>query len=239
MPSGLGCLPAFASSGAGARNETKRKDLPTSSRREIPAIQFFGLTRTSRYLGGAAMAAGGGAAGRSSPGRPAAYRLYRIHLEIKSGKCPNTRELAQALEVSSRTIERDIAYLRDMFQAPLHFDPKRRGYIYTEPSFEIPPLELQEGEVAALAVAARLLAQDLQTPIAPVAERALQRLIALLPGKVMIAPNQLEAALSFAPNTGAAAAELVRERFDQLMTAILNEKTVDSVYWSASRQEDT
>lgn len=185
------------------------------------------------------MAAGGGAAGRSSPGRPAAYRLYRIHLEIKSGKCPNTRELAQALEVSSRTIERDIAYLRDMFQAPLHFDPKRRGYIYTEPSFEIPPLELQEGEVAALAVAARLLAQDLQTPIAPVAERALQRLIALLPGKVMIAPNQLEAALSFAPNTGAAAAELVRERFDQLMTAILNEKTVDSVYWSASRQEDT
>lgn len=185
------------------------------------------------------MAAGGGAAGRHSPGRPAAYRLWRIHLEIKAGKYPNTRQLARTLEVSPRTIERDIAYLRDLFQAPLHFDPTRRGYTYTESSFEIPPLELREGEVAALAVAARLLAQDLQTPIAPVAERALQRLISLLPGKVFIAPNDLEAALSFAPSIGAPAPELVRQRFDQLMPAILNHKTVEAVYWSASRQAET
>lgn len=160
-------------------------------------------------------------------------------MEIKWGRYPNTRELARRLEVSPRTIERDIAYMRDVLRAPLHYDPVRRGYTYTEPHFEFPPFELQEGEIAALAVAARLLAQDLHTPIAPVAERALQRLVSLLPGKVFMAPHDLEQALSFAPTSGAVAADLVRQRFDELMTAISSNKTVEAVYYSASRQAET
>lgn len=171
----------------------------------------------------------------SRPGRPAAYRLWRIHMEIQRGNYPNTQDLADKLEVSHRTVERDLSYLRDMFQAPLQYDPNRRGFFYNEPSFSLPPLELSEGEITALAVAARLMAQDLHTPIAPVVERVLQRLVTLMPGKLLMAPGDLEQALSFGPDAGAAAAGLVRQRFEQIMAAITSKTTLRAVYYSASR----
>ena len=60
-------------------------------------------------------------------------RMFYINKLIKAGKCPNTPELSEALEVSVATISRDIEFLRDRLRAPIVYDPARRGYIYTEP----------------------------------------------------------------------------------------------------------
>ena len=45
-------------------------------------------------------------------------RVLMIDEAIRSGAYPAIADLARKSEVTKRTIERDIEYLRDMYQAP-------------------------------------------------------------------------------------------------------------------------
>jgi predicted DNA-binding transcriptional regulator YafY len=71
--------------------------------------------------------------------RPPLARLLTIDAAIGNGSCPTATALALQLEVSPRTIYRDIDLLRDQLHAPLVFDPRRNGYRYTEPNYRCPP----------------------------------------------------------------------------------------------------
>src|SRR5437867_740271 len=62
--------------------------------------------------------------------RPLWRRLQAIHHEIKDGRHPNTSSLARQLNVSSKTVQRDIDYLRDELQAPIEFRREENGYAY-------------------------------------------------------------------------------------------------------------
>lgn len=63
------------------------------------------------------------------------WRLLRIDEEIRAGRYPTAEKLAALFEVSRRTIERDIEFLRDRYNAPIDYDAKRRGYFYASETF--------------------------------------------------------------------------------------------------------
>jgi len=46
-------------------------------------------------------------------------RILMIDDAIRSGSYPSVAKLAKKSEVNERTIERDIEYLRDMYEAPI------------------------------------------------------------------------------------------------------------------------
>ena len=48
---------------------------------------------------------------------------------------------------------RDIDFLRYDLGAPIAYDPRRRGYVYTEPNWVMPSVRITEGELFALMVA--------------------------------------------------------------------------------------
>jgi len=64
--------------------------------------------------------------------RPPLARMLRIHQAIQEGKYPTAASLAASLEVSSKSIHRDLEFMRDRLQLPLEWDPRRFGYFYTE-----------------------------------------------------------------------------------------------------------
>ena len=64
-------------------------------------------------------------------------RVFFFHREILKGNYPNSRTLADHFEISTATSKRDINYLRDRLCAPLHFNPQRNGFDYTE-GFHLP-----------------------------------------------------------------------------------------------------
>ena len=74
-------------------------------------------------------------------------RIARIDEEIRSGRFPNSEELAAKLEVSSRTILRDIDFLRYSYDAPIKYDPINRGFYYTEANFFIKSVMLSKEEL--------------------------------------------------------------------------------------------
>jgi len=75
------------------------------------------------------------------------WRLSFIDDAIKSGRYPNTEDLAKKLEVNTRTIARDIEFLKDTYKAPIEYNPKERGYYYSEPNFFIKSVLLSDEDL--------------------------------------------------------------------------------------------
>lgn len=83
-------------------------------------------------------------------------RFLWFHGRIKAGVHPNAAQLARQFEISCRTAQRVIEFMRDRLRAPLEFDRARNGYRYTDRSFELPGIVLTEENVVAVALAVRL-----------------------------------------------------------------------------------
>ena len=95
---------------------------------------------------------------------PILERIVKIHAEIKSGKYPNVGELAKRLEVSIPTINRDVDFLKNRFNAPIEYDAKKRGYYYSE-DFDMPLNSFSPEDLQTLFCAKMLLSSYEGTPV--------------------------------------------------------------------------
>src|SRR5208282_2921251 len=96
--------------------------------------------------------------------RPPLKRVQVIDSTVRREPLPNARTLARELEVTPRTIQRDIEFMRDQLDAPLEFDNVRNGYYYTDPSYRLSYFQVTEGELVALLVSAHVMDQYRGTP---------------------------------------------------------------------------
>lgn len=109
--------------------------------------------------------------------RPA-DRLFQIILMLRHGRIVTARALAEVLEVSERTVYRDIA---DLIRAGAPIDGEagvgyrlRRGY-------QVPPLMFTADELAALAIGAKLVRAWTDPALGKAADAAMARIEAVLP----------------------------------------------------------
>src|SRR5208282_4740728 len=91
--------------------------------------------------------------------RPPLERMLRIHQALQSGKFPNASTLAREIEVATKTIHRDIEFMRDRLNLPIEFNPGKNGYFYTGEVSAFPTMQITEGEIFALVVAEKALQQ--------------------------------------------------------------------------------
>lgn len=102
----------------------------------------------------------------SPPGGHAAMaRIFRIHSRLAQQRDVTAKSLADELEVSSRTIKRDIECMRDRCQAPIAWDPVNCTYRYTAPCPFLPMLRLEADEALALVLAGETFAAWKGTPL--------------------------------------------------------------------------
>lgn len=158
-------------------------------------------------------------------------RYAAIDRAIRSGRHPNARSIARELEVSPRTVQRDIERLRLHHGAPIAYVPERHGYAYTDPNFRLACSDLTEGELLALLLAERVLQQYRGTPYAEVLAAAFARLSAGLDARVTIDLSHLGGLQSFRTT---APADIEPGRFETLLAAIRDRRRLEFAYWSAS-----
>jgi predicted DNA-binding transcriptional regulator YafY len=118
--------------------------------------------------------------------RPPLRRLLDIDRLLRAGRYPNARGLAAELEVSRRTLYRDLDFLRDSWGAPVEFSPWHNGYYYTNPDYPLPRLRLTEGELTALFLAEQVMHQYRGTPYEHDLATAFRKLTARLPHTVAL-----------------------------------------------------
>ncbi|MCW5559771.1 MAG: WYL domain-containing protein, partial [Verrucomicrobiae bacterium] len=129
--------------------------------------------------------------------RPPLDRMIQIHGILQAGKYPNCTTLGRDLEVSTKTVQRDLEFMRDRMMLPLEFDPTRNGYHYTENVESFPTLQITEGELFALLVAEKALQQYRGTPFEARLVGALKKLEQALPDAVSLNLSQWEQAITF------------------------------------------
>lgn len=117
-------------------------------------------------------------------------RLLRIDELIRKSERQTAQSLAEATEVSERTIRSDIAFMRDRFQAPIE-STKSGGYRYTDPDWRLPSIPLAEGEVFALLLSARVLTAYSGSIYQELIESAFSQLAKRLPEQTWVDLQQL------------------------------------------------
>ena len=107
-----------------------------------------------------------------------ADRLFQIVQHLRGGRLVTAQILAERLEVSERTIYRDIA---DLQGTGVPIDGEAGvGYLMRE-GFDLPPLMFTRDEIVALVAGARLIRAWGGTGMAKAAEEALVKINAVLP----------------------------------------------------------
>ena len=148
--------------------------------------------------------------------RPPLERMMEIHESVNRANYPNASTLARKMEVSTKTIHRDIQFMRDRWDLPIEFDPSYNGFKYTRPVDSFPMLQINEGELFALLIAEKALQNYRSTVFEKRLSAAFQKIAESLPDAVSIHLNEWDEALSFR-HTGEAEVEV--EIFDKVSQA--------------------
>jgi len=163
--------------------------------------------------------------------------MLRIHHAIQTGKHPNATTLAAEMEVSTKSVHRDIEFMRDRLGLPIEFDPRRNGYYYTQEVSSFPTLQLTEGELFALLVAEKAIQQYRGTTFERPLMSALRKMADSLPEPVSLHFADWDRAISFRTSIEPL---LNLEVFDQLARATASRQQLEICYRKpGSREAET
>jgi len=162
--------------------------------------------------------------------RPPLARMLRMHERLKAGRYPNCRKLADELEVSSKTVQRDIDFMRYQLGLPIEYDQLHFGFYYSEPVANFPNVEISEGELIALYIGQKALAQYKGTSFEAPLSTAFRKITDGLRDTISMTWSDLDSAVSFR-STGRATADI--HLFEQLSHAVFKQVEIRFDYKKA------
>src|ERR1035437_7883211 len=164
----------------------------------------------------------------SSPlSRPPLERMLRIHQALQAGGFPNASKLAREAEVSTKTIHRDVEFMRDRLNLPIEYDASRNGYSYTGEVSAFPTMQITEGEIFALVVAEKALQQYRGTSFEKPLLSAIKKMEQALPDTISLNLADIEHTISFRTR---AEQILNLEIFDALAKATAHRRQLELTY---------
>jgi predicted DNA-binding transcriptional regulator YafY len=87
-------------------------------------------------------------------------RYQWLDVQVRGGRYPNAVSLACKFEISSKTAQRNIDFMRDRLAAPLEYNASKKGYRYTDERYELPRLFASQEEILAVLIAQHLLSRN-------------------------------------------------------------------------------
>jgi predicted DNA-binding transcriptional regulator YafY len=160
-----------------------------------------------------------------------ADRLFRIVQFLRVGRLITARRLAEKLQVSERTIYRDV---RDLQLSGMPIEGEAGiGYLLRQ-DFDIPPLMFTRSEIEALVLGARMVSGWGGAEQGEAATQALHKIEAVLPPDLR---DKVDQTLLYAPNFPVRA-ELKRS-VDVLNAAALDRKFIEFSYTREDTQQSS
>ena len=158
-----------------------------------------------------------GNARRGNTRRPL-ERIFAIHEAIQRGRFPNCRQLAEQIEVTQKTIQRDITFMQNDLGLPLNYDRKQHGYFYERPVHEFPLMRYSVEDVVALFLARKAVEPLQGTALEATLRDSFKRLSGALQGEVSFRWSDLDEAFSV-KDAGVVPADV--RLFEKLARAVL------------------
>jgi proteasome accessory factor B len=160
--------------------------------------------------------------------------MLRIHQAIQSATYPTAESLAADLEVSAKSVYRDVEFMRDRLDLPVQYNARQRGYEYSEPVSAFPTVQITEGELIALLVAEKALQQYRGTPFEKPLVSAFQKMASYLPETISLNLEEWGHTISFRTS---AEPVLDLQVFDALARATAQRQQLVLTYRKPGRRE--
>ena len=160
----------------------------------------------------------------------------RIHQTIQSGKFPNATTLAREIEVATKTIHRDLEFMRDRLNLPVTFDHAHNGYFYDGEVSAFPTMQITEGELFALVVAEKALQQYRGTSFEKPLLSAIRKMEQALPDTISLNLADIEQTISFRTR---AEPILDLKIFDTLAKAVAQRRQLELSYRKPGAKTET
>jgi predicted DNA-binding transcriptional regulator YafY len=161
--------------------------------------------------------------------RPPLLRMIRIHELLSAGRFPNCSLLAREFEVSAKTIQRDVDFMRDQLVLPIEYDSARHGFAYKRAVGQFPLITVSEGELVALLVAQKAVEQYRGTSFEKPLQTAFQKLVSSLGDEASVSLHELSEAISFY-SAGVPLGQI--NVFELLTEAVMSSQLVEFDYLS-------
>jgi proteasome accessory factor B len=129
--------------------------------------------------------------------QPQLTRLHALVKRIQHGDYPNRKILAAEWEKTPRTIQRDLDFIRDVWNLPLEYDSYRYGFYFSGPVANFPMIPISEKELISVFIAQKALMQYHGTPFEQPLRSAFEKLASSLQGEISVAWADLDSAISF------------------------------------------
>jgi proteasome accessory factor B len=138
------------------------------------------------------------------------------------------------MEVSTKSIHRDIEFMRDRLGLPIEYDDRRWGYHYTEEVSSFPSHQISEGELFSLVVAEKALQQFRGTPFEKPLSSALHKISQSLPDTISLQLSDWDKSIAFRSR---AVPVQNLEIFDTLARATSGRKQIEIAYRKPGRAD--
>lgn len=164
-----------------------------------------------------------------SGNRSSLARVYFIHKQLAEGLYPKVPDLAATLEVSTRTVKREIEAMRDRLGLPIEYSYKERGYYYRASVDDFPVFEVNKGELASLFLFKQSLQSIAGTQVAHTLTKIFDELVESLKGTVDVRADDLDSI--FSRQNSKLRVGLI-ERLEELSRAMLDRVNISFEYKS-------
>jgi predicted DNA-binding transcriptional regulator YafY len=165
--------------------------------------------------------------GFSGGGKVQMVRIYAILDALKAGGFPNCRKLADQLEFTQKTIQRDVTYMQDQLGIPIRYNASLHGYELEGDVESFPVFDVQVEDLAALFLARHAIGNVSGTKLAEALSPAFEKLTRMLEGKVSMNWRDLDRAFSV-KEPGVVNTDLTM--FGKIAEAVLKEVELSFTY---------
>jgi predicted DNA-binding transcriptional regulator YafY len=153
--------------------------------------------------------------------------------QVKGKKFPNATSLAEQFEISTKTAQRDIDFMRDRLLCPLYYDSSQKGYYYDDETFSLPMVYLSSEELSALLIARKMLRDISGGAIGDEISSIVDKITNILKKHSVVA-DQIDDAFSFQLIEYSPAPEAV---FKAVLEGCLKKKCLSFTYYSPAMEK--
>lgn len=163
-------------------------------------------------------------------------RYYWFHNLVRNNKYPNARHLAEKFEISHKTAQRDIEFMRDRVGAPIEYSHINKGYFYTDEGYELPPIWLNEKEIIAFILAKRLATAIPDRNLKDSLNSFIKKFSTKISEKIGFDPDDIQDKISL---KNIEYYYVNEDIFIKVVAALFAGKTIEIQYYSPYKDEET
>ncbi len=155
------------------------------------------------------------------------WRVNEIHKIVRAGSYPNCSSLAALIEVTPKTIQRDVTFMRDQLGLPLEYHATNHGYYYRGGVHEFPLVQLSRNDLMALFLASHALEPIRGTRLERMLAESFSKIAEACPGEVTMQWQEMDEAFSVKA-AGVLPADVTL--FGDLLDAVMDRREVSFDY---------